>query len=135
MERRQGGQAKRMSEHDDDTCPHLVRASLLEAENSRLKAEVERLTALVESNLNSSKVAMGKADAVLHERDSLKAEWKGRLGFVKSSIAPPPGVVGLSPTCPTQGSKSRSSKPRSSVSARQGMRFTKARLVIMESKS
>ncbi len=34
-----------MSTHDDDTCPHLVRASLLEAENARLKAEVERLTA------------------------------------------------------------------------------------------
>ena len=33
-----------MSYHDDDTCPHLVRASLLEAENARLKAEVERLT-------------------------------------------------------------------------------------------
>ena len=32
-----------MSKHDDDTCPHLVRASLLEAENARLKAEVERL--------------------------------------------------------------------------------------------
>ena len=32
-----------MSEHDNDTCPHLVRASLLEAENARLKAEVERL--------------------------------------------------------------------------------------------
>ena len=46
----------------------------LENENASLKAEVERLTALVESNLNSSKVAMGKADAVLHERDSLKAE-------------------------------------------------------------
>ena len=30
--------------HDDDTCPHLVRANLLEAENARLKAEVERLT-------------------------------------------------------------------------------------------
>ena len=43
-------------------------------EYEKLKAEVERLTALVESNLNSSKVAMGKADAVLHERDSLKAE-------------------------------------------------------------
>ena len=28
--------------HDDDTCPHLVRANLLEAENARLKAEVER---------------------------------------------------------------------------------------------
>ena len=24
--------------HDDDTCPHFVRASLLEAENARLKA-------------------------------------------------------------------------------------------------
>ena len=33
--------------HDDDTCPHLVRASLLEAENARLKAEVERLENLV----------------------------------------------------------------------------------------
>ena len=32
-----------MSKHDDDTCPHIVRASLLEAENARLKAEVERL--------------------------------------------------------------------------------------------
>ena len=32
-----------MSTHDDDTCPHLVRANLLEAENARLKAEVERL--------------------------------------------------------------------------------------------
>lgn len=29
--------------HDDDTCPHLVRSNLLEAENARLKAEVERL--------------------------------------------------------------------------------------------
>lgn len=43
-------------------------------EVERLKAEVERLNALIESNLNSSKVAMGKADAVLHERDRLKAE-------------------------------------------------------------
>jgi len=32
-----------MSEHDNDTCPHLVRASLLESENARLKNEVERL--------------------------------------------------------------------------------------------
>ena len=30
--------------HDDDTCPHLVRANLLSAKNARLKAEVERLT-------------------------------------------------------------------------------------------
>ena len=32
-----------MSTHDDDTCPHLVRASLLEAENARLKADVNEL--------------------------------------------------------------------------------------------
>ncbi len=32
-----------MSKHDDDTCPHLVRASLLEAENARLKADVVEL--------------------------------------------------------------------------------------------
>lgn len=32
-----------MSDHDNDTCPHFVRASLLESENARLKAEVERL--------------------------------------------------------------------------------------------
>ena len=31
--------------HDDDTCPHLVVLGRLEAENARLKAEVERLTA------------------------------------------------------------------------------------------
>ena len=33
-----------MSAHDDDTCPHLVVLGRLEAENARLKAEVERLT-------------------------------------------------------------------------------------------
>ena len=31
--------------HDDDACPHLVRANLLETDNARLKAEVERLRA------------------------------------------------------------------------------------------
>ncbi len=39
------------------------RKETLEAENARLKAEVERLTALVESNLNKSKVAMANSDA------------------------------------------------------------------------
>ena len=33
--------------HDDDTCPHLVVLGRLEAENARLKAEVERLTPLL----------------------------------------------------------------------------------------
>jgi len=33
-----------MNNHDDDTCPHLIVLGRLEAENARLKAEVERLT-------------------------------------------------------------------------------------------
>jgi hypothetical protein len=58
-----------MSNHEDDTCPHLVRANLLESENARLrsfctrtiipnidlerenarlKAEVERLTKAID---------------------------------------------------------------------------------------
>lgn len=35
--------------HDDDTCPHLVVLGRLEAENARLKAEVERLTEIIDS--------------------------------------------------------------------------------------
>ena len=41
--------------HADDTCPHLVRANLLEAENARLKAEVARLTKQVEMSGNNLK--------------------------------------------------------------------------------
>ena len=32
-----------MSHHDNDDCPHIVPMRLIEAENARLKAEVERL--------------------------------------------------------------------------------------------
>ena len=39
-----------MSNHDDDTCPHLVVLGRLEAENARLKAEVERLTKCITVN-------------------------------------------------------------------------------------
>ena len=34
-----------MSIHDDDTCPHLVRANLLETENARLRAAGDTLMA------------------------------------------------------------------------------------------
>ena len=50
--------------HDDDTCPHLVRANLLEAENARLNAEVER----------SRDQYNGIIDTQLAVIDSLKAE-------------------------------------------------------------
>ena len=56
-----------MSKHDDDTCPHLVRASLLEAENARLKAEVGELADALKL---ASEVGIKIADEVTR----LKAE-------------------------------------------------------------
>jgi hypothetical protein len=44
--------------HDDDTCPHLVRANLLEAENARLKEEVHRLEEIVGSDAIDRKYGM-----------------------------------------------------------------------------
>ena len=56
-----------MSKHDNDTCPHLVRASLLEAENARLKAEVGELADALKL---ASEVGIKVADEVTR----LKAE-------------------------------------------------------------
>jgi hypothetical protein len=56
-----------MSKHDDDTCPHLVRASLLEAENARLKADVGELADALKL---ASEVGIKIADEVTR----LKAE-------------------------------------------------------------
>ena len=56
-----------MSDHDNDTCPHLVRASLLEAENARLKADVNELAAGLKL---ASEVGIKIADEVTR----LKAE-------------------------------------------------------------
>ena len=62
-----------MSEHDNDTCPHLVRASLLEAENARLKAEVERLR-IAGGESEPRFVFLSDYQHLKAERDSLKAE-------------------------------------------------------------
>ena len=56
-----------MSKHDDDTCPHLVRASLLEAENARLKAEVGELA-------DALKLASEVGIKIADEVNRLKAE-------------------------------------------------------------
>ena len=60
-----------MSEHDNDTCPHLVQASLLETAVARLKAEVERLDTLCkqlmaqQSDISCENIMLRKAgDAV-----------------------------------------------------------------------
>ena len=57
-----------MSKHDDDTCPHLVRVSLLEAENVRLKAEVERLRVAGEDLAHAVRTKHG-VDFALEEWD------------------------------------------------------------------
>ncbi len=56
-----------MSEHDNDTCPHLVRARLLEAENRLLKADVGELADALKL---ASEVGIKIADEVTR----LKAE-------------------------------------------------------------
>ena len=59
--------------HDDDTCPHLVVLGRLEAENARLKAEVERLTAFTtrtiipNEELQAQVERVGAENAHLHK--------------------------------------------------------------------
>ena len=62
---------RKLTKHDDDTCPHLVRASLLEAENARLIDEVDLM--------HSSKLVYfihgeGRWANVVEENARLKAE-------------------------------------------------------------
>jgi cell shape-determining protein MreC len=71
---RLGQECRALADENKNLKAEVELLTNCKSEADRLKAEVERLTALIESNLNSSKVAMGKADAVLYERDSLKAE-------------------------------------------------------------
>ena len=61
--------------HDDDTCPHLVMLGRLEADNTRLKAEVERLN----SELHTCSCANANMHKYKEENARLKAEverWK-----------------------------------------------------------
>ena len=72
--------------HDDDTCPHLVRANLLEAENARLKAEVHRLEEIVGSDAIDRKYGMccDASDEVAR----LKAEVERLTAFTTRTIIP-----------------------------------------------
>ena len=62
-----------MSDHDNDTCPHLVRASLLEAENTRLKAEVQHLMIFCNSTLIPSKELQEEIARLKAENARLRA--------------------------------------------------------------
>ena len=62
-----------MSKHDDDTCPHLVRASLLEAENARLKTEVQHLMIFCNSTLIPSKELQDENARLKAEVERLRA--------------------------------------------------------------
>jgi hypothetical protein len=57
--------------HDDDTCPHLVRANLLEAENARLKDEVKQLASVSEA---WKKRRLDKVEAECIKWDDLEKE-------------------------------------------------------------
>jgi hypothetical protein len=63
--------------HDDDTCPHLVRANLLEAENARLKADAERYRlASIRVDVGELHAQFNRAllDETVAENARLKAE-------------------------------------------------------------
>ena len=57
--------------HDDDTCPHLVRANLLESENARLKAEVERLTAFTTRTIIPNELLQAQVERLTKAGDGL----------------------------------------------------------------
>ena len=59
--------------HDDDACPHLVRANLLETENARLKAEVERLTAFTTRTIIPNEELQAQVERLTEAGDELHA--------------------------------------------------------------
>ena len=61
-----------MNTHNDDTCPHLVRANLLEAENARLKAEVERLTAFTTRTIIPNEELQKQIERLTADNDQLQ---------------------------------------------------------------
>lgn len=86
--------------HDDDTCPHLVRSNLLEAENARLKAEVENskrinTELLVLSNRQASDIRrLTKAgDAMASKLELDEKEYLERYGIDTFAMDTRPKVV------------------------------------------
>ena len=57
--------------HDDDTCPHLVVLGRLEAENARLKAEVERLTAFTTRTIIPNEELQAQVERLTKAGDNL----------------------------------------------------------------
>lgn len=77
--------------HDDDTCPHLVRANLLEAENARLKAEVERLTAFTTRTIIPNEELQAQVERLTKAGDAMLSEWasgdeKDAQNFLKALV-------------------------------------------------
>ena len=84
--------------HDDDTCPHLVRANLLESENSRLKAEVGRLTKVGDQSIAVGiklREMVGDHHWTL-EFDRVRTDWhhasRGVLSRTQNPNTPPTAV-------------------------------------------
>lgn len=66
--------------HDDDTCPHLVLANLLEAENARLKAEVARLQSIHSIDSIGIEQLKAEVERLTEENQQLQA----RLDFLEN---------------------------------------------------
>jgi hypothetical protein len=60
--------------HDNDTCPHLVVLGRLEAENARLKAEVERLTAFTTRTIIPNEELQAQVEELQNRCDFLEGK-------------------------------------------------------------
>ena len=77
-----------MIPHDDDTCPHLVRASLLEVENARLKAEVERLDAFKTHTIIPNEILQAQVERLTKAGDAMASPLsKGAMMAFGASLA------------------------------------------------
>jgi len=87
--------------HDDDNCPHLVRANLLEAENARLKESLRQQIEqnalaqvgfkMYQDNVDSGGLHKDRKDAIARlkaENARLKAEVERLTAFTTRTIIP-----------------------------------------------
>ena len=74
--------------HDDDTCPHLVRANLLEARNKKLQTEVDHLMIFCNCTLVPNKELQAENARLKADVERLKTEVNHLMVFCNCTLIP-----------------------------------------------